>query len=166
MCTGFPLCSKALSTLGAVVISLLLCMASSSIGLAQQQPTSVPNVTANPPGTAGVVRQVGLSNFFTARTPYEFWLTVLVCATAITIISLMVWSIGRTGLARPEDLTRPIIVVAIIMSALILVIAGFSNEQIAPAFGLFGTIVGYMLGRMSSTPPADRPASSPPGQAS
>jgi hypothetical protein len=27
--------------------------------------------------------------------------------------------------------------------------AGYSNEQIAPAFGLFGTIIGYILGRLS-----------------
>jgi hypothetical protein len=58
-------------------------------------------------------------------------------------------------------------VVTIIVSALILVIAGFSNDQIAPAFGLFGTIVGYMLGRMSSTaqPVVQTPAPSSTGPA-
>ena len=30
--------------------------------------------------------------------------------------------------------------------------AGYTNEQVAPAFGLFGTIIGYMLGRMNQPP--------------
>jgi hypothetical protein len=129
------------------------------VAVAQQSPTSVPSVTPNPPGRpSDALRPVDLANFFQTRTPYEFWLTVLVCVTGLTIIWLIVWSVGRRGETRPEELTRPIIVVTVIMSALILVIAGFSNEQIAPAFGLFGTIVGYMLGRMSERHTAARSA--------
>jgi hypothetical protein len=35
----------------------------------------------------------------------------------------------------------------VIMATMVLITAGYNNEQIAPAFGLFGTIVGYILGR-------------------
>ena len=68
------------------------------------------------------------------------------------------WSVGRTQNHRPEDATRPIIIVTVIIGTLILVTAGYSNEQIAPAFGLFGTIIGYILGRLTQ-PPATEPAS-------
>ena len=46
--------------------------------------------------------------------------------------------------------------ITVITGSLILITAGYSNDQIAPAFGLFGTVIGYMLGRMSSAPiPSD-----------
>jgi hypothetical protein len=138
--------------------------------IAQQTPVGPATTSTSPPGGSGLVQQVGLGSFFTTRTPYEFWLTALVAITGLTLIWMMLRSIERTSGIRPEDVTRPMIVVTIIMSSLILVIAGFSNEQIAPAFGLFGTIVGYMLGRMSSQPvatppvqPAPQTAAAPPG---
>ena len=63
-------------------------------------------------------------------------------------------SFRRLTNPRPEDISRPIIVITVITGTLMLVTVGYSNEQIAPAFGLFGTIVGYMLGRFSQ-PTAD-----------
>jgi hypothetical protein len=30
---------------------------------------------------------------------------------------------------------------------MVLICAGYSNDQIAPAMGLFGTLAGYLLGR-------------------
>jgi len=37
----------------------------------------------------------------------------------------------------------------VITASLVLITVGYNTEQIAPSFGLFGTIIGYMLGRMS-----------------
>ena len=59
---------------------------------------------------------------------------------------------GRVSLLRQihkEDLehaTRAMTILFVIMATMVLITAGY-NEQIAPAFGLFGTIVGYILGR-------------------
>ncbi|MDX1617310.1 MAG: hypothetical protein R3224_00890 [Balneolaceae bacterium] len=39
------------------------------------------------------------------------------------------------------------LVTLIITAALFLIAAGFSNDQIASALGLLGTIAGYLLGR-------------------
>lgn len=106
----------------------------------------------------------GLTDFFTSRTPYEFWLAVLAAVTGMFIISLIAWTVSRMAHVRPEDITRPAIVITIITGALILIIAGFSNEQIAAAFGLFGTIVGYMLGRMSGSPSVPHAVEAPEGR--
>lgn len=38
-------------------------------------------------------------------------------------------------------------VTLVIISTLFVITAGFDSRQIAPAMGLFGTIVGYVLGR-------------------
>jgi hypothetical protein len=56
-----------------------------------------------------------------------------------------------------------LIVITVITGSLILITAGYSNEQIAPAFGLFGTVIGYMLGRMSPPGPGAA-AATPPTQ--
>jgi hypothetical protein len=58
-----------------------------------------------------------------------------------------------------------LIVITVITGSLVLITAGYSNEQIAPAFGLFGTVIGYMLGRMSQPGPAPgAPAETPPAE--
>jgi len=96
-----------------------------------------PNVGAN------------LTGFFTSKTPYEFWLTCLICVFGLAVIYALLFGLRRSANARPEEIARPIIVVTVITGTLMLITVGYNNEQIAPAFGLFGTIVGYMLGRFS-----------------
>lgn len=47
----------------------------------------------------------------------------------------------------PRDVILRIVVIPMaIMSALFLVVAGYDDSQIAPAMGLLGTIIGYILG--------------------
>jgi hypothetical protein len=91
-----------------------------------------------------------LVDFFNKKTPYEFWLTCVILLFGLIVIGLLTFGMKGIQGRRPEDLSRSLIVVMVITSALVLITAGFSNDQIAPAFGLFGTIVGYMLGRLSS----------------
>ena len=49
------------------------------------------------------------------------------------------------------------IIVLLILGMLVLIPVGYSNDQISPAVGLFGTIAGYLLGKTESsnknTPP-------------
>jgi glycerol uptake facilitator-like aquaporin len=129
-----------------VLPALLIMMTASH---AEQQPTPPASMIANP-NTGG-----NLMSFFSVRTPYEFWLTSLIGFIGLIIIAALIWSVNKVEHRRPEDITRPIVVVTIIIGTLILVTAGYSNEQIAPAFGLFGTIVGYILGRLAQQSSAD-----------
>jgi hypothetical protein len=122
-----------------------------------------PVMTLQNPSTGG-----NLTGFFTSKTPYEFWLTCLIGVLGLAIIGALVLAIRRVDNARPEDISRPVIVITVIMGTLMLVTVGYNNEQIAPAFGLFGTIVGYMLGRLAQAPPSasaqpDRPQAAPAG---
>lgn len=50
----------------------------------------------------------------------------------------------------PETALRLFTTVLIITSAVFLVVAGYSSQQIAPAFGLLGTMAGYVLGKSQS----------------
>jgi len=149
------------TTLGLSVVALGMLPAA---GHAQQPPAQrpPPPVLGNPP-TGGNLPQSGLGDFFSGRTPYEFWLTVLIVAFGIAVILLLLWHSRTIADRKVEDVSRPIIVIALITSALVLVTAGYSNDQIAPAFGLFGTIAGYILGRLERRP-AGTPDPQPKGE--
>ena len=92
--------------------------------------------------------------FFSKKTPYEFWLTCIIMAFGLIVLGLYLWAIRDIRGRRPEDVGRSLIVITVIIGSLVLITVGYSTEQIAPAFGLFGTIIGYMLGRMNQ--PAGR----------
>jgi hypothetical protein len=102
-----------------------------------------------------------LTNFFSSKTPYEFWLSCLICAFGLAVIYALMFGLRRSVDTRPEDIARPIIVVTVITGTLMLITVGYNNEQIAPAFGLFGTIVGYMLGRFAQPQPSPGPEPDP-----
>ena len=110
--------------------------------LSQQLPTTPPPDIHLPSSGENLL------SFFSKRTPYEFWLTCIIILLGVFVIVALMRSISRISGHHPEDISRPIIIVTIVTGTLILVTAGYSNDQIAPAFGLFGTIVGYILGRM------------------
>jgi hypothetical protein len=111
-----------------------------------------------PPELKNPSAGANLTGFFTSKTPYEFWLTCLICIFGLAVIFALLFAMRRSPTARPEDIARPIIVVTVITGTLMLITVGYNNEQIAPAFGLFGTIVGYMLGRFAQPQqPAERP---------
>jgi O-antigen ligase len=114
----------------------------SSNAWAQATDTPPPFTLQNP------ARGGNLLDFLSVRTPLEFWLTCVIIVYGLVVLLILLW--GMRGLdRRADDVSRSIIILSVIFGALVLVTAGFTNEQTAPVFGLFGTIVGYILGRMS-----------------
>jgi hypothetical protein len=132
---------------------------------AQQLPLPPPPELPNP----RMGGNTGLAEFFSSRTPYEFWLTCIIIAFGLTVILLLLWHLRRLTDRHVDDVSRAVVIVMVIVGTLVLVTAGYSNDQIAPAFGLFGTIIGYILGRLprlasereSSSDAANRSASVP-----
>ena len=110
-----------------------------------------------PPTLPNPSRGGNLLDFFSVRTPLEFWLTCVIIAYGIAVLVILLWALRAIQDRKADDVTRSVIVVTVIFGALVLVTAGFTNEQTAPVFGLFGTIVGYILGRMSRQE-AERPS--------
>lgn len=121
---------------------------------------------ASPPATPLPNPDSGgnLARFFTTKTPYEFWLSCLIVVLGLAVIGALIFALKQVDKPRAEDFARPIIIVTVIIGTLLLVTVGYTNEQIAPAFGLFGTIVGYMLSRLAQpSPPGDGRANQPQG---
>jgi DMSO reductase anchor subunit len=130
--------------------TLALLFLSAGQAMAQQAPAPPPN-PAPAPGLGG-----NLTAFIFKKAPYEFWLTCLIILFGLAVVALYIYAIRNIQNRKPEDVSRALIVITVITGSLILITAGYSNDQIAPAFGLFGTVIGYMLGRMSSAPsPSD-----------
>lgn len=50
-----------------------------------------------------------------------------------------------------ENILRPFGTILIVIGALFLIVAGYSEQQISPVIGLLGTIAGYLLGKDSNT---------------
>ena len=69
----------------------------------------------------------------------------MIALGVVVIIGLTIFL--RTKDATPDDLIRGYTITLIITGTMVLICAGYSNDQIAPAMGLFGTIAGYLLGR-------------------
>jgi hypothetical protein len=83
----------------------------------------------NPPTVTNPASGSNLGGFFSTRTPYEFWLTCLIGLIGLLIMGLLIWSIRRSEHVRPEDISRPIIVITVIIGTLILVTAGYATSK-------------------------------------
>ena len=70
---------------------------------------------------------------------------VVVGLGVLVLVSLSITLIKTR--ASADDTIRAYTLTLIIIGTLLLICASYSNDQIAPAIGLFGTVAGYLLGR-------------------
>jgi hypothetical protein len=80
------------------------------------------------------------------KTSYEVqltWMTVAIGVATICIFCLMHWR----GRRLPKDFYRHFTLCLVVFASLFVIVAGYTESQIAPVFGLLGSIVGYIFGR-------------------
>jgi len=102
---------------------------------------------ANAPPPDTVVRAPPPGAGFLSTSEGELALVVIGLGIAV-IIALSVVLFKKETSA--EDSIRGYALILIIIGTMVLICAGYSNDQIAPAMGLFGTVAGYLLGRKGS----------------
>jgi hypothetical protein len=100
--------------------------------------------TANNPPAGLTVSAPAAATSYLSSTEGQITLLVLALGALIIVAQFFVLRF-KEGTA--EDATRAYSITLIIIGTLVLICAGYSNNQIAPAMGLFGTIAGYLLGR-------------------
>src|ERR1051325_698502 len=66
---------------------------------------------------------------------------------ALIVLGLMTWTMRQ--LRNHKSILRAFGLLLIISAAVLLVIVGYGERQLAPVLGLLGTIAGYLLGRSS-----------------
>ena len=77
---------------------------------------------------------------------FQLKLTLLVSIFGIIGLIFVAWLFRSSVTADTEKIVRLVIVVIVVTASLILIAGGYSTDQTAPAFGLFGSIIGYILG--------------------
>jgi|SRR5688572_13776807 hypothetical protein len=83
----------------------------------------------------------------------EAWWSVtdaMTISSAVLIFGLIAICITAWLLRRERNsliILRTVATTLIITFAVFLIVAGYSDQQIAPAMGLLGTIAGYLLGK-------------------
>lgn len=84
--------------------------------------------------------------------------SVIVIVFALIIFSLLIFRI-KVQTMHAEDFIRLIVLALVICSSMYLISAGWDDQQTAPAFGILGTIAGYLLGRGSAAGSSSKNAS-------
>jgi hypothetical protein len=99
--------------------------------------------------------------------PVEWWSTrsAMTMSATMLLFGLAVLGIATFLIRRGRDtdaVLRLFGTLVIVISAVFLVVAGYSDRQIAPVMGLLGTIAGYLLGK-DRAPAAPPTAAKEPG---
>lgn len=87
------------------------------------------------------------------RSNTEIYLSLGVLAFGLVLIILTGIVAYKKNSGWDLEATRIFAVSVIVTAGLFLITAGYSDQQIAPMFGLLGTIVGYLLGK---SPPGEQ----------
>lgn len=72
---------------------------------------------------------------------------------ALVLCAVLLWRSRATG----YHVLRIFGVITIVGVSALLLVVGYSNEQLTPIVGLFGAIAGYLLGKDTTTAPTAKP---------
>lgn len=78
---------------------------------------------------------------------YSFYLTALFILFGLGVILLQLAAMRRIANVTADEIARNCAITLVVVASVALLVSGYSSQQVAPAFGLFGTIIGYLLGK-------------------
>ena len=91
---------------------------------------------------------------------------VMQLSAGVLVFSAVLLIAGAILLARsrasPGEVVRLFGIVLIVTFSTVLVIVGYSNEQLTPIIGLFGAVAGYLLGKEPAAKTTAPTTPSPP----
>lgn len=82
-----------------------------------------------------------------ALSSVELWLAAAIIIFGLIVLSMQFALLRKATNTHPADILRLFTVTMVVIGTMALIAIGYSSQQIAPALGLFGTILGYLLGR-------------------
>lgn len=101
--------------------------------------------------TINSLNNLGVTESMSSDTPTWWSVTnAMTISSVVLLFGLLVILLAtyliRSGI-NTEAVLRIFGTILIIMVSVFLVVAGYTDTQIAPVMGLLGTIVGYLLGK-------------------
>lgn len=82
-----------------------------------------------------------------AHTSFEIALSVAVLVFGAIVIGLQILVMLRQNKYWDTWAIKIVGLTLVITSGLFLIVAGYSQDQVAPMMGILGTVVGYLLGK-------------------
>ncbi len=110
-------------------LSLVLCASLNSIVFGQNAP----------PQAQGQTVLLSDREYVLSLAVLGFGLLVIICEVFLL----------RSFKGTADNVLLVIVTTLIVIAGLFIITAGLTTEQVAPAFGLYGAIVGYLLGKDS-----------------
>jgi hypothetical protein len=110
-----------------------------------QTPPALDGQDTNPANPASPVAAPSMDQL-KLNADFQLKLTILVAVFGIIGLIFVAMLFRSSVAADTEKIIRLVIVVIVVTASLILIAGGYSTDQTAPAFGLFGSIIGYILG--------------------
>ncbi len=103
----------------------------------QQTDTAIKSLVSHPTPPAAV------SSWWTVTNSMTISAVVLVFGLLVILLATYLIKNGKNA----EAVLRIYGTILIVVASVFLVVAGYTDTQIAPVMGLLGTIVGYLLGK-------------------
>jgi hypothetical protein len=117
------------------------------------EPVGAAPLTARPTHAAPQGGGQAETPWWSTRNAMTMSAALLVFGVVVLLLATYLITTGKSA----EAVLRIFGTILIIVIAVFLVVAGYSDTQIAPVMGLLGTIAGYLLGKQSTehspTPP-------------
>lgn len=117
-----------------------------------------------PPATTATTAAVGAQT-----APVSWWSNTqaMTISSVVLLFGLVVFALATYLLKAGKEFEAVLRVfgtIMIVFLAVFLVVAGYSDTQIAPVMGLLGTIAGYLLGRHVESGSGTAAGSAPPSR--
>lgn len=80
-------------------------------------------------------------------TSFQMWACFLCVFIGLLVFAGQFYLLLKVERVTADDIVKNCTITLVIIGALILIVAGYNSQQTAQAFGLFGTVIGYLLGR-------------------
>lgn len=105
---------------------------------------------ADPADSDDILEPEQMSSHASPFTSFEFLLSIIVLFFGLIVVSLEVY-LASKGIIRSEYAYKCIIITLVIVGSIVLITAGYSNNQINGVIGILGSIAGYMLAKGTTT---------------
>lgn len=89
----------------------------------------------------------GNIDIYNPLTSFQFMACVMCVIVGLIVFCGQFYLLNKSPSVTSDDIVKNCTITLVIIGALLLIIAGYSSQQTAQAFGLFGTVIGYLLGR-------------------
>jgi uncharacterized membrane protein YhaH (DUF805 family) len=108
---------------------------------------AVAPLAASPPPDE--VLSSGVKSLLNPIDQVSFWLAVLFLIFGFVVLVLQLYMLRRVHDLQADDVAKNCALTIVVIASVVLFIAGYNSSQLGPIFGLFGTMIGYVLGRSS-----------------